>query len=46
MVYNFSLYDLTDAEITALSYGLDIHISTNANSNTIATEFELLFQNL
>ena len=46
MVHNFSLYDLTDAEITALSYGLDIHISTNANSNTIATEFELLFQNL
>ena len=46
IAYNFSSYDLSDAEITALSYGLDTHIPTNTNSNTIATEFEFFFQNL
>ena len=46
IVHNFSSYHLSDAEIIALSYGLDTHIPTNTNSNTIATEFELFFQNL
>ena len=46
IVHNLSSYDLSEAEITALSYGLDTHIPTNTNSNTIATEFELFFQNL
>ena len=41
IVHNFSSYDLSDAEIAALSYGLDTHIPINTNSNTIATEFEL-----
>ena len=38
--------DLSDAEITALSCGVDTHILANTNSNTTATEFELFFQNL
>ena len=46
IAHNFSSYHLSDAEITALSYGLETHIPTNTNSNTIATEFELFFQNL
>ena len=46
IVHNFSSYELSDAEITALSYGLDTHIPTNTNSDTIATEYELFFQNL
>ena len=45
IVHKFSSYDLSDAEITALSYGLDTHIPTKTNNNTIATEFELFFQN-
>ena len=32
--------------MTALSYDLDTHIPANTNSNTIATKFELFFQNL
>ena len=46
IVHKFSSYDLSDAEITALSYGLDTHIPANTNSNTIVTEFELFFQDL
>ena len=46
IVHNFSSYDLSDAEMTALSYDLDTHIPANTNSNTIATKFELFFQNL
>ena len=46
IIHNFSSYDLSDAEITALPYGLDTHIPANTNSNTVATEFELFFQNL
>ena len=38
--------DLSDAEITALSCGVDTHILANTNSNTTATESELFFQNL
>ena len=41
-MYNFSLYDLSDPEIEALSYGLGTHIPTNNNSNTITIEFELV----
>ena len=39
IVHNFSSYDLPDAEITALSYGLDTHIPADTSSNTFATEF-------
>ena len=46
IVHNFSSYDLSDEEITALSYGLDTHIPTNTDNNTIATEFELFSQNV
>ena len=46
IVHKFSSNGLSDAEITALSYGLDTHILTNTNANTIATEFELFFQDL
>ena len=46
IAHKFSSYDLSDAEFTALSYGLDTHISANTNSNTIAIECELFFQNL
>ena len=41
IVHNSSSCDLSDAEITALSNGLDTHIPTNTNSNKIATKFEL-----
>ena len=37
VVHNFSPYALSDAEITASSYGVDTHVPTNTNSNTIAT---------
>ena len=46
IVHNFSSYDLSDVEIKGLFYALDTHIPANTNSNTIATEFELFFQNL
>ena len=46
IVYNFSSYDLSNAEITDLSYASDTHIPTNTNGNTIAIEFELFIQNL
>ena len=39
--HDSSSCDLSDAEITALSNGLDTHIPTNTNSNKIVTEFEL-----
>ena len=42
-VFTFSSYDLSDAEITALSYVLDTDVPTNTNSSTIAKEFELFF---
>ena len=46
LIHNFSSYDFSDAEITALSYCLNTHIPINTNSNTIETGFELFFQNL
>ena len=46
IIRNFPSYDLSDEEITALSYGLDTHIPTNANSNTTETRFEPFFHNL
>ena len=36
------MYDLSDPEIAALSYGLGTRIPTNNNSNTITIEFELI----
>ena len=46
IVHNFSSYNLSQEEINALSYGLDHHVPTNINKNSIVTEFELFFQNL
>ena len=46
IVHNFSSYNLTEEEMTALSYGLDHQIPTNINKNAIFTEFEQFFQNL
>ena len=40
MVHKFSLYALTEEEMTALAYGLDHHIPTNVNKNALFTEFE------
>ena len=46
MLHNSSLFALTEEETTALAYGLDHHILTNINKNSIFTEFEQFFQNL
>ena len=46
IVHNFSLYNLTQKEHEALSYGLDYHIPRNSNRNNIKTELESFFQNL
>ena len=43
MVHNFSLYPLTEDEMTALAYRLDHHIPTNINENAIFTECEQFF---
>ena len=40
------MYNLTQEEHEALSYGLDHHIPTNINRSNIKTEFESFFQNL
>ena len=45
-VHNFSSYQLSDNELTALSYGLDHHIPNKLNRNRIHTEFEHFYQNL
>ena len=44
VVHNFASYNLWQIEINALSYGLDYHIPTNINRNTITTESESFFQ--
>ena len=36
---NFSLYQLFNDELTALSYGLDHHIPSKVNRNRIYTDF-------
>ena len=43
MVHNFSLYPLTEDEMTALAHGLDHHIPTNINENAVFTECEHFF---
>ena len=42
MVHNFSSYSLSQAEINALSFGLDQHTPTNISRYSIETEFELM----
>ena len=37
IVHNFSSYSLSQIEINALSFGLDQHIPTNINRNSIQT---------
>ena len=44
-VHNFSSYQLSDDELTALSCGLDRHIPNKLNRNRIHTEFEQFYQN-
>ena len=46
IVHNFSSYSLSQAEINALSFGLDQQIPTNINRNSIQTEFESFYQKL
>ena len=46
IIRNFSSYVLSHEEYIALSYGLDTHIPSNANTNKIYTEFEMFYQNL
>ena len=46
IVHNFSSYSLSQAEINALSFGLDQHIPTNINRNSIQTKFESFYQRL
>ena len=45
-VHNFSSYQLTTEEYTALSYGLDRHIPCKFSSNRIRTEFEQFYQSI
>ena len=46
IVHNFSSCSLWQAEINALSFGLNQHIATNINRNSIQTEFESCYQKL
>ena len=46
IIHNFPSYVLSLEEITALSFGLDQHVSCNVDNNSINAEFELLYQNL
>ena len=45
-VHNFSSCQLTTEEYTALSYGLDHHISCKFNNNRIHTDFEQFYQSI
>ena len=45
-IQNCSSYELTTEGMNALAYGLDHHVPTKADRNTITTEFEQFFQNL
>ena len=42
-VHNFSSYQLSTDEYTALSYELDHHIPTRLNNNRIHTKFEQFY---
>ena len=43
---NKTEYQLSTEEYTALSYGLDHHISTSLNNNRIHTEFKQFYQDI
>ena len=45
-VQNFSSYQLTTEEFTALSYGLNHHISSKFNNNRIQNELEQFYQSI
>ena len=45
-VQNFSSYQLTTEEYTALSNGLDHHIPCKFNSNRIQNKFEQFYQSI
>ena len=44
-VHNFSSYQLSDDPLTALSYGLDLHITKKLNYNRIHNDFQQFYQN-
>ena len=46
IVHNFSSYVLSNKEYTALSFGLDHHISTKSKDVAIEVEFEQFYQGL
>ena len=45
-IYNYSPYQLTTKECTALSYGLDHYIPCKFDSNIINTDFEQFYQSI
>ena len=45
-VHNYSSYNLSTKEEKALSFGLDQHIPTALNYNSLHTEFEYFYQNI
>ena len=46
IVYNFSTYDLSEAERKALAYGLDHYIPDKIDKRKLEVEFENLYQNI
>ncbi len=46
IVYNFSSHTLTPEETHILAYGLDHHIHTKLDNNSIKTEFEAMYYHL
>ena len=46
IVHSYSTYSLSNEQYILLSYGLDIHILSKANTNMIYTEFEVFYQGL
>ncbi len=46
VVHNFSDYELTAEERIALSFGLDQHIPTKINHNSLKIEFENFYQDI
>ena len=46
IVHSYSTYSLSNEQYILLSYGLDTHIPSKANTNMIYTEFEVFYQGL
>ena len=43
IVHSYSTYSLSNEQYILLSYGLDTHIPSKANTNMIYTEFEVFY---